>query len=59
MLILVAVAAVWYLVFYWGESQDGKQWIQSMNDFFFSSEDEVDIDEVGQQQDSGATAWSD
>ena len=40
--ILLAVAAIWYLIFYWGDSQDGREWIKSMNDFFFSSEDDVD-----------------
>lgn len=57
MAILVAVAAVWYLVFYWGESQDGQGWIKSMNEFFFSSEDDADS-VMEQQEESGAEGWA-
>ena len=55
--ILAVVAAAWYLIFYWGESQDGQKWIKSMNEFFFSSEKDVDK-VVEESQDSGATGWS-
>lgn len=55
--ILAAVAVIWYLVYYWGESQDGQSWIKSMNDFFFSSDKSVDSAIEGSQS-SGAEGWS-
>jgi len=55
--ILAAVAAIWYLVFYWGETQDGQQWIKSMNNFFFNTEDQGK-NSIEKQQESGATGWS-
>jgi len=54
---IVAIAAIiWYLVFFWGSGQDGQSWIKSMNNFFFSSEKDVDK-VVEKKQQSGAEGW--
>jgi len=55
--VIVAIAAIiWYLVFGWGAGQDGQKWIKSMNDFFFSSEKDVDK-VVEKKQQSGSAGW--
>lgn len=55
--LIVAIAViVWYVVFFWGAGQDGQQWIRSMNDFFFSSEEDVDK-VVEKKQQPGGKGW--
>lgn len=57
-LIVVIAAAIWYVVFVWGQGQDGKQWIKSMNGFIFSSEHEREADKaVDHKQQSGGEGW--
>jgi len=61
--LLAVVAIIWYLIYYWGASQDGQSWIAKMNGFFFSSDENADEYVERKQGDpdepiAGADAWS-
>ncbi|MBN2083233.1 hypothetical protein JW859_13625 [bacterium] len=61
--LLAIVAIIWYLIYYWGASQDGQSWIAKMNHFFFSSDEDADEYVERKQGDpnepiAGAEGWT-